>query len=210
MYDIRDLLIIFESTRYDAFLEADTPSLDEFGEVVKAYTHGTWTRPSIVSMLSGYLPTSELGQIYEPHGVMLGRHIFKRRERVPTFFVNGNAWVEDLAPRSYVEHKFYEKHMGEKMVKRVSELMRENDEFFIALFLTDSHIPYDLPGDDENEVREHIELFKSFNIGEDNGAFELAKERNLRAISYLDGLVGRLLDMPDRTIFTSDPGELFG
>lgn len=204
---MRDLLIIFDSVRYDRFVEADTPVLDSLGLPVRAWAHGTWTRPSVVSLLSGYLPQSELGQPYKPSWVMLGPEVFHDRG-VPAWFLNGNAWVKNLHPRRYEDVFYPEPFSAERMVGDAVEIMEAHREFFIAILFVETHGPYGFrPGEDQSGV---VELFKAYNRGEPNTAPSTAAFRSRRSIEHLDGLVEPLLDLPDRVIFTSDHGELQG
>lgn len=205
---MQDLLIIFESTRYDVFNEAYTPNLDKLGKAVKARTHASWTRPSITSILSGYLPQSELGQIYNPSWVMLSQEVF--REQVNSYFINGNAWVGNMQPRAYKEYPFYEKHQGIAMVEQAQKLMLTNSDYFIALFLTESHSPYDLPSENKIVTEDFIEMQKEYNNGTRSHLDFEARIRSGRAIEYLDSILTPLIGLADRIIFTSDHGELLG
>lgn len=55
------LWIIFDSCRYDSLLQANTPVLDSFGPIYRAWTHATYTLPSHMSFFAGILPL-----VYEP------------------------------------------------------------------------------------------------------------------------------------------------
>jgi len=202
---VRDLLVILDSVRYDCFVEA--ASNLRAGRLYKAHSHGTWTRPSVVSMLSGYLPQSELGQLYVPSWIMCSAFMFRNRE-VPAWFLNSNAWCHDMAPRRYKELWYPEECSAPRMVKDAMEIMRSHDEFFIAMLLTETHGPYKFdPKEDASQVSA---IFKAYNRGEDNEAPKLARERSIKAIEHLDRLLKPLLDLPDRVIVTSDHGDLMG
>lgn len=204
---MRDLFIIFDSVRYDRYIESDTPVLDSLGLPVEAWSHGTWTRPSVVSMLSGYLPTSELGQPYKPSWVMLSPQVFHDHE-VPAFFLNGNAWVKNMNPRRYQDRFYPEPYSADEMIKAALKIMETHNEFFIIMLFVETHVPYSFqPGEDQSEV---ADLFKAYNQGENNTAPSVAAIRSRRSIEYLDGLIEPLLDYPNRVIFTSDHGDLQG
>jgi len=204
---MRDLLIILDSVRYDRFMEAYAPELKSLGRVYKAYSHGTWTRPSVVSMLSGYLPQSELGQIYKPSWIMCGSYMFHDRE-VPSWFLNANAWMHKMAPSRYRELWYPKPYSASQMIVDAKNIMERHKEFFVAMLLVETHGPYDYkPSKNDPEV---IELFKAYNSGEDNDAPRIAAERQREAISYLSILLEPILEIPDRVIVTSDHGDLQG
>jgi hypothetical protein len=201
--------IVAESIRYDVFSSSKVPNLLSMGDLYEAHTHGSWTRPSVTSMLSGYLPQSDYGQIFTPSWVMISKQMLKERD-IPRYFINGNAWVANMAPSRYIEYSFLEKHQGEKMVSKALKIMELFDHYFIFLFLTESHIPYDLPYETPAWLKEYEELVKRYNAGEENEAPELTRRRSGLALEYIDDLVSPLLDKGCKYIFTSDHGELMG
>jgi len=204
---MRDLLIILDSVRYDRFMEAEAPELKSLGTVHKAYSHGTWTRPSVVSMLSGYLPQSEAGQLYKPSWVMLSPEVFHERQ-VKSYFLNANAWVHNMQPRRYVEKWYPEPFSAPRMVKDAKKIMESNREFFVAMLIVETHVPYDYkPSKSSKEI---VELFKAYNEGKDNDAPRIARERQKEAISYVSKLLEPLFSLADRIIVTSDHGDLQG
>jgi len=204
---MRDLLIILDSVRYDRFMEAGAPELKSLGTVHKAYSHGTWTRPSVTSILSGYLPQSDIGQPYKPSWVMLSPVMFHNR-KVPAWFLNANAWVHNMGPKRYIEKWYPKPYSAPRMVEDAKQIMETNREFFVAMLIVETHVPYDYePSKSNNEV---VELFKAYNEGEDNDAPRIAKEKQRKAISYISKVVKPILEIPDKIIITSDHGDLQG
>ena len=204
---MKGLIIVLDSVRLDVFREADTPNFDSLGETVEAYSHGSWTRPSVVSILSGYLPSSRLGQPFKPSWVMLSREVFHERE-VRAWFLNSNAWVHNMAPRAYTEKWYPEPWSGPKMVEDACRILRAFENSFVVMLLTETHGPYNYRRDIPYE--EFVSRVKAYNRGVDNDAPEEARERSMEAIEYVDGLVKPLLDLADCVIVTSDHGELMG
>lgn len=204
---MRDLLLIFDSMRYDIFKNLLYEKTFDLGRVYKAYTHGSWTRPSVCSMLSGYLPTSDYGQPYKPSWVMLSPQVFHDRE-VPSWFINGNAWMSDMAPRRYTEKKFFDPHSAPQMVDETISIMKHNKEFFIAMLFVETHGPYNyIPQVNGEKLGEKI---KAYNQGKDNNAPQLARVYQARGINYLLGLTRPLMKLSSRTYLTSDHGDLMG
>jgi hypothetical protein len=160
-------------------------------------------------MFSGYLPYSEYGQLFQPSWVYLSKQMLNETD-LETFFINSNAWVGNLQPRSYKEYKYYESHKCEDMVIKCLQLMQMYPDVFISLLFTETHGPYDLPEEDEETTKKVIKKFKDFNHGVTNTAPELAGVRQVETIEYLDKKIKPLLDLADRVIFTSDHGDLMG
>lgn len=50
------LLVTYDSCRFDSYMAAQTPVLDGFGAVRKAYSQATYTYASHASMFQGLLP----------------------------------------------------------------------------------------------------------------------------------------------------------
>ena len=61
------ILIILDSCRYDAFMEAQAVALKSFGQVLKCYSAACWTLPSMVSLLYGRPPLNSFikGKLFE-------------------------------------------------------------------------------------------------------------------------------------------------
>jgi len=207
---MRDLLIMFDSVRYDRFIEAHTPTLDSLGEVALAWTHGTWSRPSMVSILSGFLPYNE--KYKNPYSIthkLLGSGMFGKE--VPSFFFNANDWMRFAGPSAYKEITGFGSFPAKKMVEGARELMEREKEFFIAMIFPETHVNYAFKPETESETKRITQLFGDYTIrGMDNDAPEVAAERSRKAISHLDQVIKPLLPLADRVVFTSDHGELMG
>ena len=50
------ILIIFDSCRYDAFVNAQPKVMRRLGEVEKRWSYASWTAPSHYNLLMGLLP----------------------------------------------------------------------------------------------------------------------------------------------------------
>jgi len=194
-----EVLIILDSVRYDQFLSAEVPKMKSVGRAVRAVAHARWTRPSVVSILSGYLPTSSYGQIWSPSWVMM-------RDRRTDFF-NSNAWLHGIAPSRMVEHWYPEALSLPRMVGDAVEALGEAER--LILFVAETHNPYSL--NPTEELRRGIERF---NDGEDLPEMvERCREEQLKTLRWVDSHLGVLMDsLPEgsRCIITSDHGELMG
>lgn len=205
-------MLILESVRYDRFLEADAPNMKGLGTVCKGYAHASWTRPSIASIFSGYLPrTEEYGSgPYNPTYRMLDKHMLG--EDVPAYFFNSNAYAHDLQPRDYHEFFFDETKIQatKTVVQNAREIMKRTKQFFAAVFLIETHVNYHLEGENPKLQRDWANYLGRYINGEDNRAAEIAKERQLRAIHWIDKQIKPLLPLADRIIVIADHGDLQG
>ena len=204
---MKELMIIMDSVRYDVFLETDTPNIDKLGDPVEATTHGSWTRPSVTSMLSGYLPHSEYGQIWKPSWAMGSPDMLGRE--TSSWFLNANAWMKDIGPSRF-RQKFYEEQVFQAphIVRDAEKIMKDNIDYLIVMFLIETHGPYRWGENDGHE--EFREMQKAYNNGEDNDAPLIAMERSIKSVEALDPLLAPILDLPERIIITSDHGDLMG
>ena len=50
------VLVVFDSCRYDTFVEAGTPTCSSLGEVQRRYSYASWTAPSHYNLLMGLMP----------------------------------------------------------------------------------------------------------------------------------------------------------
>ncbi|MFB0543792.1 MAG: sulfatase-like hydrolase/transferase [Candidatus Bathyarchaeia archaeon] len=200
---MRELVIVFDSVRYDLFMEADAPNLKSLGKVHRAYSHGSWTRPSMSSILSGYLPSCpEVENPWEPQWIMLkfvggGRRVF----------YNSNAWMHKTHPLEGVERYYPVPYSAQSIVE---DALEEVEDLSLAvLFFMETHTPYSVREEDTTELLRRI---WKYNVGGEDP--HLASEmwnRQKKAVEYLDNLIKPLLDLEDtRIVFTSDHGELFG
>lgn len=200
---MKDLLLIFDSVRYDLFNQVHSGE----GTLYKAYSHGTWTRPSIASILSGYLPTSDYGQPYKPSWVMCSPQMF-HDQPIPAWFLNANAWVKNMQPRNYVEKEHLQPHSAPLMMEEAEKIMNSHKRFFVAMLLVETHVPYNHTSKIDGKARG--QLIKKYNLGEDNDAPLLARKWQKEAITYLLKLSKPLLNLADRTFYTSDHADLMG
>jgi len=213
---VRDLIIILDSVRYDRFIEASTPNMKRF-KFYEAWSHGTWSRPSTVSIFSGFLPQSDAGQPYEPSSVMLGPQMFayegedgkKVWRDVPTWYLNANPWTQGIGPAGYAETYYKELYSGPEQVKDAARIMRTSSEFLVAIHIMETHAPYYLdPSEDLTPVKS---IFRPYNReGADNGAPDLAAERSRESIARVDRMIAPLLPLVDRVVITADHGDLQG
>lgn len=124
---------------------------------------------------------------------------------------------------SFDEYKLMPHHND--MAAMVDELRFDGDRpWFHLLNVGETHYPYALPDEDPSEwprisgvhgVFKHLDDASREGPGEffDDEQMERLRGRQIRAASYLDGVIERLFDLvPEHTwiVVTADHGELFG
>jgi len=200
---MNDLIIIFDAVGYEVFRDSYAINLKKLGKLCKAYSLGRNTVSSMAAILSGYLPYSEYGQIYDPGDIFWS----KSREGYFTAFFYTNVWVHWLASavRGVDLSSFYNgvEYRAETMVKHAFQELSSRMPFFSIIFFTDTH--GDFPSIDQREVY-------AYNRGEEvDGIVEEVKSAQMRAVEKLDRAVRPLLSLKNtRIIFTSDHGALLG
>jgi len=200
---MRELLIVFDSVRYDQFLWSNAENLKSLGKVHRAYSHGRWTRPSMASILSGYLPYSpEVKNPWEPSWAYLNFG------GSPRYFFNTSPWCRHMEPIKGMCLNYDPPRQAKKIVY---EMTRTNNVPMMIVLFTETHAHYWFEEETE-EDREFSKEMWNYNHGEDNPDLpERAMLKQIESIEYLDELLKPLLDgFKGRVYFTSDHGELFG
>jgi hypothetical protein len=58
------VIVVLDSLRYDSWVEADTPTLNQLGPVERRWSYATWTAPSHYNLLMGLLPHTSPPEVY--------------------------------------------------------------------------------------------------------------------------------------------------
>src|SRR5437870_1751449 len=58
------IIVIFDSCRYDTFMEARPKTIRKLGEVEQRWSYASWTAPSHYNLLMGLLPHSSPKQVF--------------------------------------------------------------------------------------------------------------------------------------------------
>jgi hypothetical protein len=58
------VVVVLDSLRYDAWLAADTPTLDRLGDVERRWSYASWTAPSHDNLLTGLLPHDSRTRVF--------------------------------------------------------------------------------------------------------------------------------------------------
>jgi hypothetical protein len=251
------VVVILDSCRYDTLMEAAPRALSRLGAVERRWSYASWTAPSHYNLLMGLLPHSSPSHVYASeyykrdflkYNERLGAEDFEFKNLVPHLFLptvlkrklgyqtHALVSLPVLNPATLINRDFdtftlMPKHNDmAAMVDRMS--FSPDCPSFYLLNVGETHYPYALPGEPENQwpkihgvhgVFKHLDdLVVGGKLVEGEGGepkfFDQAKLDQLRArqvetVRYLDDVFTRLFDVVPRDTYitvTADHGELFG
>ena len=251
------VVVILDSCRYDTLMEAAPRALSRLGTVERRWSYASWTAPSHYNLLMGLLPHSSPSHVYASeyykrdflkYNERLGAEDFEFKSLVPHLFLptvlkrklgyqtHALTSLPVLNPATLINRDFdtftlMPKHND---MAAMIDRMTFSPDFpsFYLLNVGETHYPYALPGEPEDQwpkihgvhgVFKHLDdLVVGGKLVEGEGGepkfFDQAKLDQLRArqvdaVRYLDDVFTRLFDIVPRDTYvsvTADHGELFG
>ena len=251
------IVVILDSCRYDALVTAAPRSLSRLGAIERRWSYASWTAPSHYNLLMGLLPHSSPTHVYASeyykhdflkYNERLGAERFEFKNLVPHLFLptvlkhklgyqtHAMVSLPVLNPATIINRDFdtftlMPKHndMG-AMIDQMT--FSANFPSFYLLNVGETHYPYALPGEPENQwpkihgvhgVFKHLDdlvvggkLVESEGEGSkffDQEKLDQLRARQIEAVRYLDEIFTRLFDTVPRDTYitvTADHGELFG
>jgi hypothetical protein len=250
------IVVVFDSCRYDSFTAARPKTIGKLGKVQPRWSYASWTAPSHLNLLMGLMPHSSprhtfasdyyqrdflkfnerlgadkaneiefrsfLPRLYLP--VLLQKLGYKTHARVSLPVLNPATVLNS----GFDSYKLMERHNDMRAMLRELAFSDEYPSFYL-LNVGETHYPYALPGEPEDEwprvsgvhgVFKHLdELMVGGQLrSKPQPAFQdkqlkLLRHRQVDAVKYLDTVVEELFDLVPRNTYvtlTSDHGELFG
>lgn len=250
------IIIVLDSLRFDSFVEARSQVISRVGALEKRYSYASWTAPSHYNLLMGLLPHSSPANVYASEyykndfikfNERFGASGFEFKKLVPQLYLplfmrnklgyktHALTSLPVLNPRTPIntgfdKFKLMDKHND--MAAMLDELTF-SDEYpsFYLLNVGETHYPYALPDEPENEwpkisgvhgvfkhLDDHIVGGKLIDYPAPDKFFDQAKldelrRRQIRTVQYLDTVFEKLYDLLPKNSYltvTSDHGELFG
>ncbi len=252
------ITVVLDSCRYDSLMAAAPPILSRLGAIERRWSYASWTAPSHYNLLMGLLPHSSPPNVYASEYY---KHDFlKYQERLGAKQVEFKSLVPHLFLPTFLKRKLgYQTHarVSLPVLNPATLLNRDFDSFqlmpkhndmaaivdsltfssdrpsFYLLNIGETHYPYALPDEPENDwpkihgvhgVFKHLD---DFVVGgklveeddEDEVKFfdqeklDVLRARQISAVRYLDGVFERLFDIVPRNTYITvigDHGELFG
>ena len=248
------ILVVFDSCRYDSLIRARPRIIRKLGRVERRWSYASWTAPSHFNLLMGLMPHSSPKHVFASE--YYKKDLLRFNERLGCEKVSFQALVPRLYLPPFLKdclgyethalvslpvlnpktplnagfdsYRLMEKHNDMRAMLREMHFPEERPSFWL-LNAGETHYPYALPGEPEDEwPRLHglHGVFKHFDDARPGGRlarrgqsfFNRAKMSELRnrqiaAVQHLDKVVEELFDLvPNDTYITitSDHGELFG
>lgn len=251
------IVVILDSCRYDAFMTAAPQALSHLGEIERRWSYASWTAPSHYNLLMGLLPHSSPPQVYASE--YYKQDFLKYSERLGTPDIEFKSLIPHLFLPTFLKRKLgYRTHamVSLPVLNPATPINRDFDSFtlmdkhndmaamveqmtfaedrpsFYLLNVGETHYPYALPDEPENEwpkisgvhgVFKHLDdivvggkLIEGEDKGEqffDQDKLDQLQARQIEAVRYLDGVLTQLFDTVPRNTYitvTADHGELFG
>lgn len=246
------VLVVFDSCRYDSFVAANPRTIMKLGPIECRWSYASWTAPSHFNLLMGLMPHTSPKNIYASEyykkeflrfNERLGCTDIEFASLVPQLFLppflkntlgyatHARMSLPVLNPKTPINLGFdsfrlMDKHNDMRAMIREMHFSQERPSFWI-LNVGETHYPYALPGEAENDwprIHGVHGVFKHLNdpvvggkIKEekffDPTKMEELRQRQIAAVQYLDRVVEEMFDLvPDNTYITitADHGELFG
>ena len=229
------ILIVIDTLRADALAEARTPHIDALGEqrAVRAWSGGTWTVPSVVSLFTGApvrshgfdLPTGKLGRYPRlPDLPVLAEVLAAEGFRTDGLYSNGYLAEELGFDRGFDRwRRVTDKVLAKEFHETVAKQWTEDGRHFAYLHFLGPHSPLK----PSEETRAHYEVDAALvegRMGLEIGAAKrnepgarLAYQKAYRAViedtdARIAQVVEALGEHRDDTliVLTSDHGELLG
>jgi hypothetical protein len=248
------VLVVFDSCRYDSFLRARPKIMRKLGRVERRWSYASWTAPSHFNLLMGLMPHLSPKNVFASEyykkeflrfNERLGRSDIEFRSLVPRLYLppflhdnlgyatHARVSLPVLNPKTPVNLGFdsfrlMDKHNDMRAIVREMHFSEKQPSFWL-LNVGETHYPYALPDEPENEwprVHGVHGVFKHLDDHVVGGKLTAPKTRffnprklkelrarQVLAVKYLDTVIEELFDtVPKNTYITitSDHGELFG
>jgi hypothetical protein len=246
------VLVVFDSCRYDSFMKARPRTMRKLGPVERKWSYASWTAPSHFNLLMGLMPHSSPKHIFASeyykteflkYNQRLGCEDLKFQSLVPQLYLppflkntlgyatHARVSLPVLNPKTPINLGFdsfrlMDKHNDMRAMVREMHFSEERPSFWV-LNVGETHYPYALPGESEEDwprihgvhgVFKHLQdpvvggKLKGTRFFNQKKMNDL-RHRQIAAVKYLDVVVEELFDLVPKNTFitiTSDHGELFG
>ncbi len=200
------MVVVLDSLRHDASLEAHTPTLDALGVSERRWSYASWTAPSHYNLLTGLLPHTSPSHVYASDLYRDEYRRYGQRLGIPSMGLE--SMLPGLWLPSYLHDVVgYETHglVSMPVLNPSTGINRAFDTYA----LMESH--FDLPGMIEQvHLDADVPSFWMLNVGETHYPYTFAGDDPSRwpRISGVHGVVKRLGDGPTTDIDWFTPGEL--
>ncbi len=234
------LLVTYDSCRYDVLLDARTPILDSFGEVLPAQAPGNFTYPSHQAMFAGILPNADsprpfynrfcrqllglvgVGELQVSSGAMLGVSSTWNavdglgRAGYKTVGAGAMNWFRQESLTSCFQSFRFTGTAADEQIGFVLGETRGAAPFFAFINFGETHAPFSFAGKTEPcpvDVRARVMSWPPQLAPGPVGRDNPAYSHQVAAAEFLDTRLPRLFaGLPADTVVVlcADHGECFG
>ena len=249
------ILIVFDSCRYDSLLAARPKTIRQLGKVEKRWSYASWTAPSHFNLLMGLMPHVSPRHVFASE--YYKKDFLKFNERLGSAEIQFKSFVPRLSlplllqrmgyrthamvslpvlnPTTILncgfdEYRLMDRHNDMRAMVKLMRFSPKQPSFYL-LNVGETHYPYALPDEPENEwprisgvhgVFKHLDdhvVGGKLAAGRtrpkmfDRQKLEQLRLRQTGAVKYLDTVVEELFDLVPKNTYvtiTADHGELFG
>lgn len=165
------LLIIFDSCRYDTFVEAKTKVMRRLGRLQKRWSYASWTSPSHFNMLTGLLPHESPKGVYASE--YYRRDFLKFNERLGGEGIRFDSLVPKLYLPPFLKSIGYQTHARVSLpVLNPGTILNDG---FDSYKLMDAHNDFKAIIREVRFSEEHPSFYL-LNVGETHYPYALAGE----------------------------------
>jgi hypothetical protein len=247
------ILVVLDSCRYDSFTRARPKVMRKLGVLERRWSYASWTAPSHYNLLMGLMPHSSPREVFASE--YYKRDFLKFNERlgsdgleferfVPRLYLpvllqslgyRTNALVSlpvlnpfTILNTGFDTYKLMDRHNDMRAMFAHMTFSEEQPSFYL-LNVGETHYPYALPGEPEEEwprvsgvhgIFKHLDddvvggrLRRTREKMFDTSKLRVLRQRQIDAVKYLDAVIEELFDLVPKNTYitiTSDHGELFG
>jgi len=225
----------------------------KLGALERRWSYASWTAPSHYNLLMGLMPHVSPREVFASEyykrdflkfNERLGSEGLEFKRFVPRLYLpvllqslgyRTNALVSlpvlnpfTILNTGFDTYKLMDRHNDMRAMLSAMTFPDEQPSFYL-LNVGETHYPYALPGEPEEEwprvsgvhgIFKHLDdqvvggrLRRTREKMFDNSRLQVLRKRQIEAVKYLDTVVEELLDLVPRNTYitiTSDHGELFG
>jgi hypothetical protein len=245
------VIVVFDSCRYDSFTAARPKIMRTLGKVEKRWSYASWTAPSHFNLLMGLMPHTSprktfASDYYQRDFLKFNQRLgvegiqfksFLPRLNLPVllqklgYTTHARVSLPVLNPATILNagfdtYKLMERHNDMRAMLPELKFAEDRPSFYL-LNVGETHYPYALPGEPEDEwprisgvhgVFKHLdELVVGGKLRKQRvfqeAQLSVLRQRQIDAVKYLDRVMEELFDLVPKNTFitiTADHGELFG
>lgn len=231
------LFVTYDSCRYDAYIEAQTPVLDRHVEVRKAFSQATYTYASHASMFQGILPHVFTEEPYYNRFVLqMWRISHRKAVKARVTFDGAKSIVDGFNKKGYFTcataamawfrnnpqlREFWQSYEwtgidAQRQVNWTKQQLRNhpNEPFFAFINFGETHSPYKFAG--QAGLEGDAPARQKGGVKKESFFDEETWRMQVRCVEFLDERMGELLDFFQESkrdvtvVMCGDHGDCFG